>query len=135
MVRELSMHQQCAFCLIVAFVIVRFALLSCYSSAKTRIRAVKSYQINESFCYITCCVLLRLVYHLIAVSTHFWSLELQACPLSSPCYSFFEPKPKPNPTFELHFRFSIAFSHHVSVCNITVLTLWTCKSVQVPFNV
>ena len=43
MVRELSKHQ-CASCLIVAFVIARFALLSCYSSAKTRIRPVKLYQ-------------------------------------------------------------------------------------------
>ena len=42
-VRELSRHQS-ASCLIVAFVIARFALLSCYSSAKTRIRLVKLYQ-------------------------------------------------------------------------------------------
>ena len=45
MVRELSKHQ-CASCLIVAFVIVRFASLSCYSSAKTRIRPVNLYQIQ-----------------------------------------------------------------------------------------
>ena len=43
-VRELSKHQS-ASCLIVAFVIARFTSLSCYSSAKTRIRLVKSYQI------------------------------------------------------------------------------------------
>ena len=46
MVRELSKHQS-ASCLIVAFVIARFASLSCYSSAKTRIRPVKSYQMME----------------------------------------------------------------------------------------
>ena len=42
-VRELSKHQS-ASCLIVALVIARFASLSCYSSAKTRIQPVKSYQ-------------------------------------------------------------------------------------------
>ena len=42
MVRELSKHQN-ASCLIVVFVIARFALLSCHSSAKTRIRPVKFY--------------------------------------------------------------------------------------------
>ena len=43
-VRELSKHQSVS-CLIVVFVIARFVSLSCYSSAKTRIRLVKSYQI------------------------------------------------------------------------------------------
>ena len=104
MVRELSKHQ-CASCLIVVFVIARFASLSCYSSAKTKIRPVKLYQINESFCSITRCALLCLVYHLIAVSTHFWCPELQVCPLSSPCYCFVKPKPKLEPAFESHFRF------------------------------
>ena len=84
-VRELSKHQS-ASCLIVAFVIARFASLSCYSSSKTRIRPEKSYQINESFCSITRCALLRIVYHLIAVSTHFRCPELQVCPSSSPHY-------------------------------------------------
>ena len=104
MVRELLKHQSVS-CLIVAFVIARFMSLSCYSSAKTRIRLVKSYQINESCCSITCCALLHLVYHLIAVSTHFWCLELQVCPLSLPRYSYFEPEPEPKPAFESHFRF------------------------------
>ena len=104
MVRELSKHQSVS-CLIVAFVIVRFASLSCYSSAKTRIQPVKSYQINESFCSISRCALLHLVYHLIAVSTHFWCPELQVFPLSSPHYYFFEPEPES--AFELHFRFFI----------------------------
>ena len=45
MVRELSKHQS-ASCLIVVFVIVRFASLSCYSSAKTRIQPVKSYHMT-----------------------------------------------------------------------------------------
>ena len=103
-VRELSKHQSVS-CLIVAFVIVRFTSLSCYSSAKTRIRLVKSYQINESFFSITCCASLHLVYHLIAVLTCFQCPELQVCPLSLPHYYFFEPKPEPEPAFELHFRF------------------------------
>ena len=136
MVRELSKHQS-ASCLIVVFVIARFVSLSCYSSAKTRIRLVKLYQINESFCSITRCASLRLVYRLIAVSTRFQCPELQVCPLHSPHYYFLNPNPNPNPNPHLNriFDFSIAFSHHVSVCGITVLTLWTCKSVQVPFNV
>ena len=104
MVRELLKHQS-AFCLIVAFVIARFASLSCYSSAKTKIRQGKSYQINESFCSITHCVLLHLVYHLIAVLMHFQCPELQVCPLSLPCYYFFKPEPEPEPAFESHFRF------------------------------
>ena len=134
MVRELSKHQS-ASCLIVAFVIARFASLSCYSSAKTRIRLVKMYQINESFCSITRCALLRIVYQLIAVSTCFRRLELQVHPLSSPRYCDFVPKLEPEPAFESLFRFFIAFSHRVSVFDITVLTLRTCKSMQVPFHV
>ena len=104
MVRELSKHQ-CASCLIVAFVIARFASLSCYSSAKTRIRPVKSYQINESFCSITPCASLHLVYCLIVVSTHFRCPELQVRLLSLPCYYFFKLEPEPEPAFESHFRF------------------------------
>ena len=102
MVRELSKHQ-CCFLFDCCIVIARFTSLSCYSSAKTRIQPVKSYQINESFCSITHCVLLRIVYHLIAVSTRFRLLELQVRPLSLPCYCFFEPKPEP--AFESHFCF------------------------------
>ena len=124
-VRELSKHQSVS-CLIVAFVIASFASLICYSSAKTRIRPVKSYQINESFCSITRCVSLRLVYHLIAVSMHFWCLELQVCPLSLPRYYFLSPNL--NPLLNCIFDFSIAF-------HVTVLTLWTCKSMQVPFHI
>ena len=131
-VRELSKHQS-ASCLIVAFVIARFALLSRYSSAETKIRPVKSYQINESFCSITRCVSLHLVYCLIAVSTRFRCSELQVCQLSSRCYYFFEPEPEP--AFESYFCFLIMFSHRVSVCNITILTFRTCKCVQVPFNI
>ena len=102
MVRELSKHQS-ASCLIVAFVIAKFASLSCYSSVKSRIRPVKPYQINESFCSITRCVSLHLVYCLIVALTHFGCPELEVCPLSSPHYIFFKPEPKP--AFELHFRF------------------------------
>ena len=44
-VRGLSKHQS-AFLFDCCVFIARFALLSCYSSAKTRIRPVKLYQIN-----------------------------------------------------------------------------------------
>ena len=101
-VRELSKHQS-ASCLIVAFVIVRFASLSCDSSVKTRIQPVKSYQIDKSFCSITHWASLCLVYHLIVVLMHFWCPELQVRPLSLPHYSCFEPEPEP--AFESHFRF------------------------------
>ena len=146
MVRELSKHQS-AFLFDCCIFIARFASSSCYSSAKTRIRPVKSYQINESFCSITRCALLRIVYRFIVVSTRFRCPELQVRPLSSPRYRAFEPEPEPEPTFESHFSFfqsrfpfafrffSIAFSHRVSVRDITVLTLRTCNCVQVPFNV
>ena len=145
MVRELSKHQS-AFLFDCCVFIARFASLNCYSSAKTRIRPVKSYQINESFCSITRCALLRIVYHFIVVSTRFRCPELQVRPLSSPRYRDFELEPEPEPAFESHFRFfnrvfpsgfdfSIAFSHRVSVRDITVLTLRTCNHVQVPFNV
>ena len=103
-VRGLSKHQS-AFLFDCCVFNARFAMLSCYSSAKTRIRLVKSYQINESFCSITRCALLRIVYHFIAVSTHFRCPELQVCLLSSPHYQDFEPEPKPETTFESHFRF------------------------------
>ena len=103
-VRELSKHQS-AFLFDCCVFIARFALLSCYSSAKTRIRPVKSYQINESFCSITRCALLHIVYRFIVVSTHFQCPELRVCPLSSPRYRDFELEPKPEPTFESHFRF------------------------------
>ena len=135
MVRELSKHQSTS-CLIVVFVIARFMSLSCYSSAKTRIQPIKSYQINESFCSITHCASVHLVYRFIDVSTNFQCPELQVCLLSSSCYYFFEPKPEPEPAFESQFQFfSIAFSHRISVRDITVLTLQTCKSMQVPFNI
>ena len=143
MVRELSKHQG-AFLFDCCVFIARFASSSCYSSAKTRIRPVKLYQINESFCSITRCALLRIVYRFIVVSTRFRCPELQVRPLSSPRYCAFEFEPEP--AFESHFRyfnrvflsrfeFSIAFSHRVSVRDITVLTLRSCNRVQVPFNV
>ena len=102
MVRELSQAPVC-FLFDCCVFIVRFTSLSCYSSAKTRIRPVKSYQINESFCSITRCALQRLVYHLIAISTRFRCLELKVCPLSSPHCFCFEPEPKPEPTLESQF--------------------------------
>ena len=113
MVRELSKHQG-AFLFDCCVFIARFASSSCYSSAKTRIRPVKSYQINESFCSITRCVLLRIVYRFIVVSTRFRCPELQVRPLSSPRYRAFEPEPEPEPAFESHFsifqsRFPFAF--------------------------
>ena len=105
MVRELSKHQS-ASCLIVVFVIARFASLGCYSSAKTRIRLVKLYQINESFCSRTCCVSMRLVYCLIAVSTCFSVSGAPNLPIEFAMLLFFEPEPEP--AFESHFRF---FNH------------------------
>ena len=107
---------------------------------------MKSYQINESFCSITRCALLRIVYHFIVISTRFRCLELKVRPLSSPLYRDFELEPEPEPAFESHFRFfnrifpsrfefSIAFSHRITVRDITVLTLRTCNRVQVPFIV
>ena len=145
MVRELSKHQG-AFLFDCCVFIARFASSSCYSSAKTRILPVKSNQINESFCSITRCALLRIEYRFIVVSTRFRCPELQVRPLSSPRSRDFEPEPEPEPAFESHFRFfqsrfpfafrfSIAFYHRVSVRDITVLTLRTCNCVQVPFNV
>ena len=104
MVRGLSKHQS-AFLFDCCIFIARFASLSCYSSAKTRIRLVKSYQINESFSSITCCALLRIVYCFIVVLTRFQCPELQVRPLSLPRYRDFEPKPEPEPAFESHFRF------------------------------
>ena len=112
MVRELSEHQG-AFLFDCCVFIARFASSSCYSSAKTRIRPVKSYQINKSFCSITRCALLRIVYRFIVVSTRFRCPELQVRPLSSPRYRDFELEPEP--TFESHFAFSIAFSLRVSI--------------------
>ena len=102
MVRELSKHQG-AFLFDCCIFIARFASSSCYSSAKTRIRPVKSYQIHESFCSITRCALLRIVYRFIVVLTLFRCPELQVRPLSSPRYRDFEPEPEP--AFESHFRF------------------------------
>ena len=104
MVRELPKHQG-AFLFDCCVFIAKFASSSCYSSAKTRIRLVKSYQINESFCSKTRCALLCIVYRFIVVSTRFRCLELQVRPLSSPCYRDFELEPEPEPAFESHFRF------------------------------
>ena len=102
MVRELSKHQG-AFLFDCCVFIARFASSSCYSSAKTRIRPVKSYQINESFCSVTRCALLRIVYCFIVVSTCFQCPELQVRLLSSPHYRDFELAPEP--AFDSHFRF------------------------------
>ena len=104
MVRGLSKHQS-AFLFDCCVFIARFASLSCYSSAKTRIRPVKLYRINESFCSITRCALLPILYRFIVVSTCFRCLELQVHPLSSPCYRDFELEPEPEPAFESLFRF------------------------------
>ena len=104
MVRGLSKHQS-TFLLDCCVFIARFTSLSCYSSAKTRIRLVKSYQINKSFCSITRCALLRIVYRFIVFSTRFRCPELQVRPLRSPRYQDFEPKPEPEPAFASHFRF------------------------------
>ena len=104
MVRGLSKHQS-AFLFDCCIFIARFASLSCYSSAKTRIRPVKLYQINESFCSITRCALLCIVYRFIVVSARFRWPELQVRPLCSPRYRDLELEPEPKPGFESHFRF------------------------------
>ena len=145
MVRELSKHQG-AFLFDCCVFIARSASSSCYSSAKTRIQPVKSYQINESFCSITRCVLLRIVYRFIVVSTRFRCPELQVRPLSSPRYRAFELEPEPEPAFESHYsifqsRFPFAFRFFDRVfpsrfCTRYYCTyLRTCNCVQVPFNV
>ena len=131
MVRGLSKHQS-AFLFDCCIFIARFASSSCYSSAKTRIRWVKSYQINESFCSITRCALLCIVYHFLVVLTHFRCPELQVCPLSLPRYRDFEPKPEPEPTFESHFRFfqsrfPIAFLYAILLYSPFGLAI-ACKS-------
>ena len=102
MVRGLSKHQS-AFLFDCCVFIARFASLSYYSSAKTRIRPVKSHQINESFCSITRCALLRIVYCFIVVSTRFRCPELQVRLLSLPRY------PHLNRIFDFLSRFHIAF--------------------------
>ena len=102
MVRGLSKHQS-AFLFDFCVFIARFASLSCYSSAKTRIRPVKSYQINKSFCSITRCALLCIVYRFIVVSMRVRCPELQVRQFSSSRYCDFEPEPEP--AFESHFRF------------------------------
>ena len=106
MVRGLSKHQSALLFDCCVF-IARFASLTCYSSAKTRIRPVKLYQINEYFCSITRCALLRIVFRFIVVLTHFRCPELQVRPLSSPRSRDFELEPEPKPAFESHFRFFI----------------------------
>ena len=131
MVRELSKHQS-VFLFDCCIAIARFVSLSCYSSVKTRIQPVKSYQINESFCSITCCALLRIVYRFIVVSTHFRCPELQVCLLSLPRYCIFEPEPEPEPAFELHFsifhlHFPIAFLYAILLYSPFGLAI-ACKS-------
>ena len=131
MVRGLSKHQS-AFLFDCCVFIVRFASLSCYSSVKTRIRPVKSYQINESFCSITRCAFLRIVYPFIVVSTRFRCPELQVRPLSSPRYQNFELEPEPEPAFESHFSifqscFPIAFLYAILLYSPFGLAI-ACKS-------
>ena len=131
MVRGLSKHQS-AFLFDCCIFIVRFASLSCYSSVKTWKLPVKSYQISESFCSITRCALLRIVYRFIVVSTHFRCPELQVCPLSLPCYQDFELEPEPEPAFESHFRFfqsrfPIAFLYAILLYSPFGLAI-ACKS-------
>ena len=124
MVRELSKRQSASLFDCCVF-IARFALLSCYSSAKTRIRPVKSYQINESFCSITRCALLRIVYHFIVVSMRFRCPELQVRPLSLLRYQDFELEPEPEPAFESHFP--IAFLYAILLYSPFGLAI-ACKS-------
>ena len=114
MVRELSKHQG-AFLFDCCVFIARFATSSCYSSAKTRIRPVKSYQINESFCSITRCALLRIVYRFIVVSMCFRCPELPVCLWVRHATVISSSNPNPNPHLNRTFDFSIAFSLRVSI--------------------
>ena len=130
MVRELSKAQEC-FLFDCCILIVRFASLSCYSSVNTRIQPVKSYQINESFCSITCCVLLCIVYFLIAV------LTCLHCPehLSLHC-GFTALLLSLNSNRHLnHVSLNCLFLLHFPIAVLIMLdparTLWTCKQVQV----
>ena len=133
-VRELSKAPVC-FLFDCCIFIVRFKSLNCYSSAKTRIQLVKSYQINESFllnnplCITAPFVSFDCYFDAFSVSrAPSLSIELTALLFSSL---------KLNLKLHLNriLNFSIMFSHHVSVRDITVPTLWTYKSMQVPFNV
>ena len=115
--------------------IVRFALLSCYSSVRTRLQLVKLHQVNESFCSITHCVSHHIVCCLIAVSTCLHCLELSVCPLSLPRCFYFESDHELEPTPESHFIFFDHFSHRIFLHDFTVVTLRSCKYMPVPFNI
>ena len=131
MVRQLSEAPEC-FLFDCCILIARFTSLSCYSLVNTRIRLVKSFQINKWFCSITHCALLHIVYCLIAVLTCLRCPEFQSLPCE---FTALLLSPNPNLTLNLHldhhFRspFPIVFSYEIH----PVLTLWTCKCMQVPF--
>ena len=110
MARELSEAPEC-FLFDCCILITRFTLSSCYSSVKTRIQLVKSYQINESFC-ITCCALLCIVYCLIAVSAHLHCPEHQSLPIEFTALLLFSnPNPNPNPHLNRFFSDHFFPSH------------------------
>ena len=114
--------------------IAMFALSSCYSSANTRIQLVKSYQINKSFCSITCCVSLHIVYCLIAVLMCSCCLKHQSlhCEFTTLLLSS---NLNPNPNLHLNCLFQSHYPIAFLIVLCPVLTLQTCKHMQVPFNV
>ena len=116
MVRELSKAPEC-FLFDCCILIARFTLSSCYSSANTRIRLVKTYQINESFCSTSHCASLSLVYCLIAVLTCLHCLEHRSLPFE---FTVLLLSLNLNLNLNRHLDrlFSIAFSFCIFVCNL-----------------
>ena len=106
MVRELSKHQ-CCFLFDCCIVIERFALLSCYSSAKTRIRPVKLYQINNFFLHNALCIAVHCVSFDCCFDA-FWVSGAPSSPIEFATLLRFRAQPEPKPAFESHFRF---FTH------------------------
>ena len=132
-VRELSEAPEC-FLFDCCILIARFMSSSSYFSAKTRIQPVKSYQINKSFFSITHGVSLHIMYCLIAVLTCLHCLEHQSLPIE---FTALLLSSNLNLNMNLHLNcfFSITLSHCIFVHDFPVLTLWTCKCMQVPFNI
>ena len=133
MVREFSEAPVC-FLFDCCILIARFTSSSCYSSVNTRIQLVKSYQINKSFWSITCCALLHIVYCCIAVSTCLHCPEHRSLPIEFTML-LLSSNPNPNPNLHLNCFFCLPFPIMFSYAIHPVLTLQTCKHMQVPFNV
>ena len=107
---------------------------SCYSSVNTRIQPVESYQINKSFRSITCCASLCIVYCLIAVSMCLHCPEHRSLPVEFTVL-LLSSNPNLNPNPHLTHFFCLPFPIMFLYVIHPVLTLQTCKCVQVPFNI